>query len=68
MDTDVKDNAVVNPSEEDERRFRKVVENVERINDLRDETLRTISNIKDPELKKVAKFTFEMPHESATKL
>ena len=67
METAATDPTMVNPRKEDEELFKKVVKNVERINDLRDESLRAISNIKDPELKKVAKFTFEMPHEPAAK-
>lgn len=58
---------MVNPRIEDEELFKKVIENIERINDLREESLRAIINIKDPALRKVAQFTFEMPHEPTAK-
>lgn len=58
---------MVNPRIEDEELFKKVIENIERINDLREESLRAIINIKDSALRKVAQFTFEMPHEPTAK-
>jgi hypothetical protein len=68
MDTTTKGTTMVNPSQQDEDKFRNVVSIVDKVNDLRAEALKIVYNINDSVLRRNAAMLMGLPDETARKL